>query len=98
MIEKLGRVGNIFAPVTSDSRQCDLETMAVRNWEGEEEEGWMMGMKMITTTSMPGEKKKRKKSLLDHHQKEKIICNHHYQYCGQLVLITRVPGLNVERH
>lgn len=25
----------MFAPVACDSPQCDLETVAVRNWEGE---------------------------------------------------------------
>lgn len=30
MIEKLDELKNIFAPVTSDSPQCDLEIMAVK--------------------------------------------------------------------
>lgn len=30
MIEKLGRVENIFAPVTSDFTQCDPEITAVK--------------------------------------------------------------------
>lgn len=79
---KVGGVENIFAPVTSDLLECDLETMAVKNWEGWECV-WMMGMKMITSTSMLVE---GNKSLLDHQKKKK--CNHPYQYCGQLIFIT----------
>lgn len=54
----------------------------------------MMGLKMITATSMLG----GKISLLDHRKKKKKksanLQNRCYQYCGQLILTSRVPRLN----
>lgn len=68
VIEKLGEL-KIFAPVASDSPQHDLETMAVKNWEGEESV-WLMEMKMITSTSTLVEKKKKKIFLRSSEEKK----------------------------
>lgn len=59
MIEKLDELRNVFALVTSDSLQCDLETTAVKK-PGVREGGGivrMIGREMITSTSVVGKKK-----------------------------------------
>lgn len=87
---KVGRVGNIFAPVTSDSPQCDLETIAVKIWESERGKRMrMMRMKMITSTSLLVEGGKKITPRLSKWAEK--TCNCHYQRCGQLILNQSAP-------
>lgn len=70
MIEKLDELRNVFALVTSDSLQCDLETTAVKK-PGARGGGTvrMIGRKMITSTSVVGKKKITPRSS----KEEKVI-------------------------